>query len=144
MQYFTVRQYLEHYQTDYNTKRIRAGLIALLPSTADGTHEFESMHTVFTAYADELTDPLLMTARTYLGEYHQQYDSSRVLNDLVAMLPPNGTGLYTLELLRTTFSDYVESIPSLEDYTLPTAPNGSRTMINPAVIERWKARREAP
>ena len=114
MQYFTVRQYLEHYQTEYNTKRIRAGLIALLPLTQDDTHEFESMHTVFTAYAAELTDPLLMTARTYLGEYHQQYDSSRVLNELVAMLPTNETGLYTLELLRTTFSDYVESIPSLK------------------------------
>ena len=73
----------------------------------------------------ELTDPLLMTARTYLGEYHKQYDSSRVLNELVAMLPPNGTGLYTIDLLRTTFSDYVKSIP-----------NGSRTMANPAVIER--------
>lgn len=53
-----------------------------------------------------------LTPREYLNQYQKQYDSSRNLNALVAMLPYNGTGIYPLELIQSKFTAYLNSIPS--------------------------------
>ena len=65
-----------------------------------------------------------LTPREYLNQYQKQYASSRILNNLVAMLPPNGTGIYPLELIADKFTAYFESIPSPEySPPAPSVPN---------------------
>ena len=83
-----------------------------------------------------------LTPREYLNQYQQQYDSSRILNDLVAMLPPNGTGIYPLSLIQSKFNAYLESIPSPE-YSPPAQQltDPRPPVIAPEVVTRWKAKR---
>lgn len=83
-----------------------------------------------------------LTPREYLGRYHKQYDSSRILNDLVAMLPFNGTGIYPLSLIADKFNEYLGSIPSLE-YSPPAQQltDTPSPIVAPEVVTRWKVKR---
>ena len=54
MQRFTVRQYLTHYNNEYNSRRILKALTELLPSSNDGHHPFSVINDTFYANFDAL------------------------------------------------------------------------------------------